>query len=80
MVQNCKESVLSTRLCSLALDMSKNPKAQESAVVAILEWWNTHRTDGHEAVMEDERKRTLPQLAKLMDSRSAKVKSCLFTE
>lgn len=49
-------------------------------MVAILEWWNTHRTDGHEAVMEDERKRTLPQLAKLMDSRSAKVKSCLFTE
>ena len=48
--------------------------------MAILEWWNTHRTDGYEAVMEDERKRTLLQLAKLMDSRSAKVKSCLFTE
>lgn len=80
MVQNCKESFLSVQLGSIALGMSNNPRSQESAVMAILEWWDIHRTDRHEAVMEDERKRTLRQLAKLMDSRSAKVKSCLFTE
>ena len=55
--------------------MMKNPKAQEDAVMAILKWWNTHKTDASGPVLEEERKTTLVQLAKLMDSRSAKVKA-----